>query len=93
MLTGLCKSSINARFQALGYASVPMSPNHAITLTSLLPFLAHRGSDFRQWAIKMWHPLVPDRSPLVLLRSASRPLDTDDFVDYDEFDNIDSSGL
>jgi hypothetical protein len=51
-LIGKCKCSINASFQALGYAVVPMSVAHGSSLIKLFPFMRSSSRQMREWTIR-----------------------------------------
>jgi hypothetical protein len=51
-LIGKCKSSINSGLQAIGYETVPLSPEHARSLVGVFPFMRDRVDEMRQWTIR-----------------------------------------
>jgi hypothetical protein len=51
-LIGKCKSSINSGLQAIGYETIPVSPEHATSLVRVFPFMRDRVDEMRQWTIR-----------------------------------------
>jgi hypothetical protein len=47
-----CRSSINAGFQAIGFGTVPTSPERAAVLIRFFPFLINNCNEMRQWTIR-----------------------------------------
>jgi hypothetical protein len=52
LLLSKCKSSINAMFQAIGYATVPTTNDYAGALASLFPVIKDNFGELRKWTIR-----------------------------------------
>jgi hypothetical protein len=58
LLVGKCKSSINAMFQNIGYATIPTTRDYGTTLVELLPVLKDNFSELRKWTVRFSKPFV-----------------------------------
>ena len=59
LLISKCKSSVNALFQSLGYATVPSSNEFSTSLMCAFPCLKENFSELRQWTAR-----VPNGRPV-----------------------------
>lgn len=51
---GKCKSSVNNGFQAIGFSTIPMTSEIAVTLVKMYPFMKNCVNETRQWTCRVY---------------------------------------
>lgn len=58
LLLGKCKSSINALFQSLGYATTPVASDFVALLSRMFPLLKDNPTELRKWTVRVPRQIV-----------------------------------
>jgi hypothetical protein len=74
LLVGKCKSTINAMFQSIGYATIPSARDYANTLVEIFPVLKDNFAELRRWTVRFSHASLREVLAAVVGESPTLPV-------------------